>query len=211
MSLLNKNIMKDLRTIIVIISATLTGTAILLCVKDILENLKIPNWLISSQTMLTSVILLLLSLILLIPLHIIPYIRNKRKNFKHYSKLQIEIAQKILSKDIQSSNDFFLQSYKYDRQHKPFNSSDPNKNYFVSTDPNDAISLSHEFKELIADICKCEYIELETDNTIDIFTYLKKSDYINARNGMDIFHDISMVFQKELKKLIRKKRLPEKI
>jgi len=221
---LDKDIHKDLKLIIITLSGALTVLAITICVQNMIKNLESENTIISLQVVLIAVILLLLSVSLLIPFHILPYIKNKQKNIKRYSPLQIEIAQKILDKEIKSANDFFIEYFKPKLLDEPFNSSDPNPNYFVSKENKSCQFLVKKFKDIIDDLIKYEYIKLKLDDTIKEFTYLRKSDYIHAHKRMEKFHDLSMIFQKDLKqkrfiilkpnklkKLIKTKRLFVKI
>lgn len=220
----SKSLLKDAKKIALYITGALIVSAILVLVDDFVKNLKTESCIISIQAILKAVILMLLSPIPLIPSHLIPYIKNKRKNIKHYSPLQIEIAKKIFNKKIKTSNDYFLDKYDYKLLDEPFNKLDDRPNYFVKTELKSAIFLMSKFKDIIQDLIQYGYITLKEDTSINEFVYLKKSEYRNARRGMEIFHDLDMVLQnelkqkyfivlnpKKLKKLIRKKRLPEKM
>ena len=217
----------DTRSIIKLILAALIVLVIGLLSDYYVDNLEIENCIITSRTLLKAIIITITIVLLILAFYIIPYAINKRIKYKFYSCQQIEIAKKILNKNIQSANDFFLKikSYDYDKQIKPYNTLNKNPNYFVKTDFDKAVSLAKEFKELILDISKYRYIELKEDKTIDIFTYLRKDKNIKIRDGIIIFHDLSNILHgellkqkrfiilnpKKLKKLIRKKRIPEKI
>lgn len=146
---------------------------------------------------------------------------EKRKNQKKYTDNQIKITKDILNNKIQNINDF-LKYFQACPQHKPLNSSDKNTNLLILDNENDVDKLLKEFKEIINDIIKYEYIEIEIDNNIEIFTYLKYHD--DSNREAVISHDMGVIFNnkfkqnrfivknhKKLKKLTRIRALPEQI
>ena len=192
-----------------------------LYVDSYIDNIEIENYIIKSRTLLKAIIMTIVIVLLILALYIIPKIKNRRKIFKKYNDTQIKIAKDILNNKIQNINDF-LDYFQACPQHKPFNSSDKNTNLLILDNEKDVDKLLKEFKDIMNDIIKYEYIEIEIDNNIEIFTYLKYHD--NSKKEVVISHEMGIIFNnkfkqnkfavknhKRLERLIKLKALPEPI
>jgi hypothetical protein len=201
------------------ILAALIVLVITQIVDHYVDNLGIENCIITSRLLLKATILSLIIVLLIIPFSI-KSLTNKRKKFKKYSDYQIRITKDISNNKIKCANDFLFQYFKISPQHKPLNNFDDKKNLLILDNINYAKELLRDFKTIMKDITKYNYIELKTDTSIELFTYLKYNDIY--QDDIEIYHDMAMAFEQELKqkifiiknkrklkKLIRKKRLPK--
>ncbi|MCK5147592.1 hypothetical protein KAR48_12615 [bacterium] len=142
---------------------------------------------------------------------------------KKCSKFQVSIIKKILKGQFATINDFLFQYFEVEELAEPFNKPDSKTNFIVLNDRKKMDKMICEFRCVINYLIKYKYVSIIENLEIELFTLLRKSEYLRARRGLEINHELMSLFdnhfkQKEFKInkkfrlwiLLLKKGLPEK-